>query len=168
LHRIHPPPVASREPAISLQPRIISAALASAVRIIYPSEFGADLTVPGNSAERYYRDKMITRRFLAEKAAEYSDLRYIMCVNGRLTEWASFKHFGIHTEKRSARIVGTKDMEQSLLGVEEYVAAFILEAPLHYVEHHAEKNADKINCTAHPHTLSARFLCHGLHLTRRN
>jgi hypothetical protein len=106
------------------------------------------LTVPGKSAERYYRDKIITRRFLAEKAAEKSDLRCILFVNGRLTEWAPIKHFGIDTEKRSARIVGTKDMEQNLLGVEEYVVASILEAAVHYVEHHAEKNADKINCTA--------------------
>jgi hypothetical protein len=75
--------------AIKHQPELITAAIAGGVRHWYPSEFGADLTVPGNSEERYYRDKMITRRFLEKKANEHPEFGYTYLIAGRFTEWAS-------------------------------------------------------------------------------
>jgi hypothetical protein len=105
--------------AIKHQPQLITAAIASGVRHWYPSEFGADLTVPGNSDERYYRDKVITRKFLEEKAKNNPDFGYTYFLDGRFTEWAPIKHFGIDPKNHVANIVGTPDMEQSLIAVEE-------------------------------------------------
>lgn len=105
--------------AIKYQPGLISAAIAGGVRHWYPSEFGADLTVPGNSDERYYRDKIITRRFLEKKAEEHSEFGYTYFIVGRFTEWAPLQHFGIDRKNHQARIVGTPGMEQSLIAVEE-------------------------------------------------
>jgi hypothetical protein len=44
--------------AMDRQPGVIETAIKAGVRHFYPSEFGADLTVPGNWEERYYRDKV--------------------------------------------------------------------------------------------------------------
>lgn len=105
--------------AIKNQPSQIDAAILAGVRHWYPSEFGADLTVPGNWEERYYRDKVITRNYLKQKAAEVKGFGYTYVIYGRFTEWAPTPHFGIYPKQGKANIVGTPDMLQSLTPVKE-------------------------------------------------
>jgi hypothetical protein len=105
--------------AIKRQPLVIDTAIAAGVRHFYPSEFGADLTVPGNWEERYYRDKVITREHLQKRAEDTLGLRYTYFINSRFTEWAPIPHFGIFPKTHTARIVGEPHMEQSLLAVPE-------------------------------------------------
>lgn len=105
--------------AIKNQPAQINAAISAGVRHWYPSEFGADLTIPENWEERYYRDKVITRNYLKKKAAEVRGFGYTYVIFGRLTEWAPLPHFGIYPKQGKANIVGTPDMLQSLTSVKE-------------------------------------------------
>lgn len=105
--------------AMHRQPLVINTAIKAGVKHFYPSEFGADLTVPGNWEERYYRDKVITRELLQKKAKEVPGLGYTLFVDGRLTEWAPLPHFRIYTTQRKALITGKAEMKQSLLGVRE-------------------------------------------------
>jgi hypothetical protein len=105
--------------AIKRQPLIIDTAIAAGVRHFYPSEFGGDLTVPGNWEERYYRDKVITREHLQKRTKDTPGLGYTYFVNGRFSEWAPIPHFGIFPKTHTARIVGEPHMEQSLLAVPE-------------------------------------------------
>ena len=107
--------------AIKFQPGLIETAIAAGVKHWYPSEFGADLTVPGNWEERYYRDKVITRDFLKKKAAEHADFGYTYFLDGRFMEWAPIPHFGINVKTHTAHIVGKPEMLQSLIGIQEYV-----------------------------------------------
>lgn len=105
--------------AIKSQPAIIDAAISAGVKHFYPSEFGADLTVPGNWEERYYRDKVITRQHLEKRAKEVEGFGYTYVVYGRLTEWCPVPHFGIFPKEGKANIVGRPDMLQSLTAVKE-------------------------------------------------
>jgi hypothetical protein len=105
--------------AIKYQPGLIETALAAGVRHWYPSEFGADLTVGDNWNERYYRDKVITRKWLQQKAAENPHFGYTYFLNGRFIEWAPTPHFGIDMKTHTAHIVGEPEMEQTLLSVAE-------------------------------------------------
>jgi hypothetical protein len=105
--------------AMNRQPGVIETAVKAGVRHFYPSEFGADLTVPGNWEEGYYRDKAITREFLAKKAKEVPGLGYTLFVDGRFTEWAPLPHFRIYTTQHKAFVTGKAYMKQTLLGVHE-------------------------------------------------
>lgn len=104
---------------IKRQPLVIDTAIAAGVRHFYPSEFGADLTVPGNWEERYYQDKVVTREHLQKRTKDTPGLGYTYFVNGRFSEWAPIPHFGIFPKTHTARIVGEPHMEQSLLAVPE-------------------------------------------------
>jgi len=92
----------------------------------YPSEFGADLAVGDNWNERYYRDKVLTRKHLQKRAAENPEFGYTYFLDGRFTEWAPTPHFGLDLKTHCARIVGEPEMEQSLLSVAEYEFLFFL------------------------------------------
>lgn len=72
-----------------------------------------------NWNERYYRDKVLTREYLKKTAAENPEFGYTFFLNGRLTEWAPSPHFGIDLKTRTANIVGSPEMEQSLLATNE-------------------------------------------------
>lgn len=104
---------------IKKQPSLISTALSAGVKHWYPSEFGADLTVGDNWKERYYCDKVLTREYLKKTAGEHPEFGYTLFLNGRLTEWAPSPHFGIELKTHTADIVGTPEMEQSLLATAE-------------------------------------------------
>ncbi|RDW58601.1 NAD(P)-binding protein-7 [Coleophoma cylindrospora] len=118
--------------AIKNQPSLIDTALQAGVQHWYPSEFGADLTVGDNWNERYYRDKVLTREHLQKRASENPTFSYTYFLNGRFSEWAPIPHFGIDTKTHTAHIVGSPDMEQSLLGVADvakYLVCTLLEPP---------------------------------------
>ncbi|TVY44391.1 Isoflavone reductase-like protein [Lachnellula occidentalis] len=118
--------------AIRNQLAQIDAAVAAGVRHWYPSEFGADLTVTGNWEERYYRDKVITRNYLQQKAAEVEGFGYTYVIYGRFTEWAPLPYFGIYPKQGKANIVGSPDMLQSLTPAKiaaSYLVATLLVAP---------------------------------------
>jgi hypothetical protein len=105
--------------AIKNQPALIDTAISAGVRHWYPSEFGADLTEGDNWNERYYRDKVLTRKHLEKKAAEHPEFGYTYFLDGRFSEWAPIPHFGIDLKTHTAHIVGKPEMEQSLLSATE-------------------------------------------------
>jgi hypothetical protein len=102
-----------------LQPEIIDAAIDGGVRHFYPSEFGADMTVGSNATQRYYRDKMMTRKHLEKRSKDVEGLGWSHVTNGRLTEWAIVKYFGVDNKEHTASIYGTEDGRQSLISLEE-------------------------------------------------
>jgi len=111
------------------QPRIIDTAVAAGVRHFYPSEFGADITVPGNWEMRYYRDKVITREHLQKKAKDIPGFGYTYFINGRFSEWAIIPHFGIFPKTHEAFIFGNEGNKQSLLPLSaaaQYLVATLL------------------------------------------
>jgi len=102
---------------IKYQPHVIDTAISAGVRHYYPSEFGADLTVPGNWGQRYYRDKVLTREHLQKRARDTPGFGYTYFINGRFSEWAILPHFGIFPNKHKALIFGVKENEQSVLPI---------------------------------------------------
>jgi hypothetical protein len=69
------------------------------------------------------RDITVTR-YLPENiwkktAGEHPEFAYTLFLNGRLAEWAPSPHFGIELKTHTANIVGTPEMEQSLLATAE-------------------------------------------------
>jgi len=68
--------------AIKRQPLVIDTAISAGVRHFYPSEFGTDLTAPGNWEERYYRDKVLTREHLQKRATDTPGLGYTSSMAG--------------------------------------------------------------------------------------
>jgi hypothetical protein len=118
--------------ALSQQPTIIHSAIAAGVRHFYPSEFGADLLVGQNWAQRYYRDKVLTQQHLEKCAQDTPDLGWTYLMIGRLTEWAILRHFGIDNMNHRARIYGTSEGRQSLPSTPDTIAYLIetLKEPL--------------------------------------
>ena len=101
---------------------MISTALAAGVRHFYPSEFGADMLAGHNATQRYYRAKLQTRSHLEQKSKEYPDLGWTIIINGRITEYAVTRHFGIDIATATARVYGTPEGRQSLLALSDVVA----------------------------------------------
>ena len=111
--------------AIVQQPTIIDTAITAGVRHFYPSEFGADLLVGRNWTQRYYRDKVLTRRHLEKRAQDTPDLGWTYITLGRFTEWAVLGNFGFDNKNHKARIYGTSEGRQSLLSTPDTVAYLI-------------------------------------------
>jgi len=115
---------------IKYQPRIIDAAIAAGVVHYYPSEFGADLTVPGNWEMRYYRDKVLTREHLAKRGKDTPGFHYTLFINGRFSEWSILPHFGLFPSQHKAVIYGVPENTQSvlpLLAAAEYLVNTLLD-----------------------------------------
>ncbi|OAL21433.1 hypothetical protein AYO20_11370 [Fonsecaea nubica] len=104
---------------LHLQPSIINAAIAAGVRHFYPSEYGADITEGQNWTQRYYKHKVQTREHLDARAQDTPDLGWTYYVLGRLTEWAVISHFGFDNKNATAKIYGTAEGRQSLIGAED-------------------------------------------------
>ena len=118
--------------AVKFQPTIIDSAITAGVRHFYTSEWGADLSVGSNWAQRYYRDKVLTREHLEKrgKAADTPDLGWTYILVGRLTEYSITKHFGFDNAQRRADIYGTPTGRQSLISTPDAVA-FTMETLKH-------------------------------------
>lgn len=110
--------------AIKYQPTIIDTAIKAGVRHFYTSEWGADLSVGSNRAQRYYQDKIITREHLEKRGrdSDTPDLGWTYIQLGRLTEWSIIKHFGIDNANHVANIYGTPEGRQSLLPTKDAIA----------------------------------------------
>jgi hypothetical protein len=70
------------------QPGMIDAAAAGGARHFYPSEYGADLSIPALANVRYFRDKHLARQYLLETAKAVPGCRYTLLLSGSFTEWA--------------------------------------------------------------------------------
>jgi len=101
------------------QPEIIDAAIAGGVRHFYPSEWGADIEVGSNKNQQYYRDKVLTRKYLEKKAEEVDGLGWTLVTIGRFTEWSITKYFGVDNKEHKAEIYGTENGRQSLISITE-------------------------------------------------
>jgi len=108
-----------------LQPQVIDTAVTAGVRHFYPSEFGADITVGENWAQRYYRDKVLTREHLQKRDVELGErgegLGWSYVCIGRFTEWSIYPRFGWNHVDHTAEVYGNENGRQSLIGLKEYV-----------------------------------------------
>ncbi|KPI43974.1 uncharacterized protein AB675_6615 [Cyphellophora attinorum] len=107
---------------LHLQPLLIDSAIAAGARHIYPSEYGADLLVGQNWTQRYYVEKVKTRRHLEERGKDLPELGWTYVLVGRLTEWAVTSHFGFDNRAARARIYGTPEGKQSLINATDAAA----------------------------------------------
>ena len=112
--------------ALHLQPTIIDTAITAGVRHFYPSEYGADILVGNNRTQRYYKYKITTREHLEARGQELPELGWTYYLLGRLTEWSVIGHFGFDNKNAKARIFGTSQGRQSLIGVED-TARYLVE-----------------------------------------
>ncbi|KAF2428298.1 NAD(P)-binding protein [Tothia fuscella] len=114
---------------MKIQPGIIEAAVTGGVTHFYPSEFGADLSMPELRNVRYFRDKYATRETLVEKAKEVSGFRYTLLMSGSFTEFSASEFFGVDTVKHTVDTFGKPDAmitNTAHLDVVKYLAASIL------------------------------------------
>jgi hypothetical protein len=77
------------------QPGMIAAAAAGGARHFYPSEYGADLSIPALANVRYFCDKHLTRQRLAKIAKAVPGFRYTLLLSGSFTEWAISDFFAL-------------------------------------------------------------------------
>ncbi|KAK7032679.1 NAD(P)-binding protein [Favolaschia claudopus] len=95
--------------AMKLQPGIIDAAIAGGVRHFYPTEFGTDLSYGTRGTLRYFRDKIITREHLRDRAKEFPGFSYTIVLTGAFTDWTASDFNQIDLKKHTARPYGTAD-----------------------------------------------------------
>lgn len=119
---------------LHLQPSLIDSAIAAGVRHIYPSEFGADILVGQNWTQRYYLEKVRTRRHLEQRGKDLPELGWTYVLFGRLTEWAVVSHFGFDNRNARARIYGTPEGKQSLINATD-AAAYVVKTLLDPLSH---------------------------------
>jgi hypothetical protein len=91
------------------QPGMIDAATAGGARHFYPSEYGADLSIPALANVRYFRDKHLARQHLLETAKAVPGFRYTLLLTGSFTEWAISDFFGVDIEKHTVETYGDPD-----------------------------------------------------------
>ncbi|TAQ86018.1 hypothetical protein B7494_g5677 [Chlorociboria aeruginascens] len=101
-----------------LQPAMIEAAIQGGVKHIYPSEYGADLSIPDLFPVRYFRDKYLTRKALEEKTKEHTDVKYTLFMNGGFTEAASIL---VGLEEGKVTLYGKPDTNISLTAIPDIV-----------------------------------------------
>lgn len=75
----------------------------------YPSEYGADLTIPALADVRYFKDKYATRRHVEEKGTTVPGFHYTYLLTGSFTNWAVTDFFGVDQEKRTVKSFGRAD-----------------------------------------------------------
>jgi hypothetical protein len=93
------------------QPGMIDAAIEGGARHFYPSEYGADLSIPELANVRYFRDKHLTRQHLIKKTEEVPDFKYTLLLTGSFTEWALSSFFGVDMEKHIVETYGRLDAQ---------------------------------------------------------
>jgi len=87
------------------QPTMIDAAIASgSVHHFYPSEYGADIALPGNRNIRYFRDKHLTRQHLEKKAREVEGFGYTYLLTGLFADEIVSHFFGIDPVKKTMNL----------------------------------------------------------------
>jgi hypothetical protein len=91
------------------QPSMIDAAAAGGARHFYPSEYGADLSIPELANVRYFRDKHLTRQHLVKTVSKVPGFRYTLLLTGSFTEWAISDFFGVDIEKHTVETYGDSD-----------------------------------------------------------
>ncbi|KAL2075175.1 hypothetical protein VTL71DRAFT_117 [Oculimacula yallundae] len=117
---------------MALQPKIIDSAILGGVTHFYPSEFGSDLAHPVAQTQRYFRDKIITRRHLEEVAKKHDTFGYTYIMNGGFAEFAAHPAFGFNKEEKKFEFWGDTGMIQPFTGVKDvakYVVASVLAIP---------------------------------------
>ncbi|KAK7032669.1 NAD(P)-binding protein [Favolaschia claudopus] len=94
---------------MKLQPGMIDAAIAGGVRHFYPTEFGSDLSYGTNGKIRYFRDKIITREHLRDRAKEFPGFSYTLVLTGAFTDWTASDFNQIDLKKHTARPYGVPE-----------------------------------------------------------
>jgi hypothetical protein len=105
--------------AMKHQLAIIDAAVSVGVTNFYPSEFGSDISQGAYLNNRYFRDKQLTREYLAKIAEQRKGFGYTLIINGGFAEYAAHPAFGIDPEKRTFDFYGPKGLREPFTGVVE-------------------------------------------------
>lgn len=99
---------------------MIDAAIASGAMHFIPSEFGIDISQPQFVAEKYVRDKHLTRQHLRMKAQEIPGFRYTLVLIGFFAEtFALTPVFGIDAKKKALTDYGDPETVYSISSMRE-------------------------------------------------
>jgi len=97
-------------PVFSRQPEIVDAAISAGAMHFYPSEIGLDISRPGFAKEKYWQDKLVTRRYLADLVKRNPRFGYTILLIGMVTEFVvETPLFGVDKEKKTVDFVGTPE-----------------------------------------------------------
>ncbi|KAF8910548.1 hypothetical protein CPB84DRAFT_1821384 [Gymnopilus junonius] len=92
------------------QIKYIDAAFEGGVKHFYPSEFGADLTRPQQSEERYFVNKLKVRKHLEEKVSKDATKGYTYILVGIFSDiLLAYNMLGLSDDKKSASFLGQPD-----------------------------------------------------------
>ncbi|KAJ7239667.1 hypothetical protein C8J57DRAFT_1193357 [Mycena rebaudengoi] len=94
---------------MKLQPGMIDAAIAGGARHFYPSEFGGDIGYGALGKMRYFRDKVVTREHLRQRAREFPEFAYTLLIIGGFTEFIASAFNGVDVENHTASLYGSAD-----------------------------------------------------------
>jgi hypothetical protein len=105
--------------AMKYQPAIIDAAVSAGVTEFYPSEFGSDIAQGGYLTNRYFHDKQITRRHLAETAKRVSEFNYTYLMTGGFAEFALEPLFGTDIDNHTFTFYGGPEKQEPFTSIRE-------------------------------------------------
>ncbi|KAJ7091717.1 hypothetical protein C8R43DRAFT_964714 [Mycena crocata] len=114
---------------VKLQPGMIDAAIAAGVRHFYPSELGGAITHGTLGKMRWFRDKVVTREHLQQRAREVHGFAYTLLVTGAFTETAVSIFNGVDVEKHTAAPYGSPDALLTVTALPDIVK-YIVESVL--------------------------------------
>jgi hypothetical protein len=112
--------------AMKLQPGMIDAAIAGGARHFYPSEFGADIAHGALGKMRYFRDKVVTREHLRQRAQEVPGFTYTLLMTGAFTEFTASTFNGVDVGNHTASVYGSADARVTVTSMPECVFYFII------------------------------------------
>ncbi|KAJ7147863.1 hypothetical protein C8R43DRAFT_524588 [Mycena crocata] len=115
--------------AFKLQPGMIDAAIAGGARHFYPSELGSDIGVGARHKVRYFRDKIIMREHLVQRAREVPGFKYTLLMTGAFTEFTASSFNGVDVEKHTAEPYGRADAQVSVTSMPD-IMKYIVESVL--------------------------------------
>ena len=98
---------------------MISAAITAGVTHFYPSEWNSDISQKPLYNMRYFREKQVTRTYLAAQARLHPHFKYTLFITGIFTEWSVLDFYGFDHEKREVIAYGAPDAAVGLTAIPE-------------------------------------------------
>lgn len=105
--------------AMKFQPSIIKACVEAGVSEFYPSEYGSDIEQGDYSQNRYFQDKIITRKALRQAVTENPGFHYTLMMVGGFMEFLAVPLFGCDVEKKTFTFYGKPEKTEVVTAVKE-------------------------------------------------
>jgi len=107
------------------QPDIIKSCLSAGVTEFYPSEYGSDIEQGDYPANRYFRDKIITReaarKAVVDSAVSGQEFNYTLVMVGGFMEFLMKPLFGADLAEKTFTFYGKKEKTEAVTAVKELV-----------------------------------------------